>query len=91
MISKKTLVAIYSRVSTIEQAEEGYSIDEQERLLKEWCEKMGYEVYKCYADRGISGKDIKNRPSLKELLSEAEEKKFDMVLSWKINRISRKL
>ena len=58
MLSKKTRVAIYSRVSTIEQAEEGYSIDEQERLLIEWCNKMDYEVYKCYADRGISGKDI---------------------------------
>lgn len=91
MLSKKTLVAIYSRVSTIEQAEEGYSIDEQERLLIEWCKKMDYEVYKCYADRGISGKDIKSRPSLKELLSDAEEKKFQMVVSWKINRISRKL
>ena len=91
MLSKKTLVAIYSRVSTIEQAEEGYSIDEQERLLIEWCKKMDYEVYKCYADRGISGKDIKSRPALKELLSDAEEKKFQMVISWKINRISRKL
>ena len=91
MLNKKTLVAIYSRVSTIEQAEEGYSIDEQERLLIEWCKKMDYEVYKCYADRGISGKDIKSRPSLKELLSDAEEKKFQMVVSWKINRISRKL
>ncbi|SHJ87228.1 site-specific DNA recombinase [Hathewaya proteolytica DSM 3090] len=91
MLSIKTRVAIYSRVSTIEQAEEGYSIDEQERLLIEWCRKMDYEVYKCYADRGISGKDIKSRPALKELLSDAEEKKFDMVLSWKINRVSRKL
>ena len=91
MLSKKTLVAIYSRVSTIEQAEEGYSIDERERLLIEWCKKMDYEVYKCYADRGISGKDIKSRPALKELLSDAEEKKFQMVISWKINRISRKL
>lgn len=91
MLSKKIRVAIYSRVSTIEQAEEGYSIDEQQRLLKEWCNKMDYEVYNCYADRGISGKDIKNRPAIKELLSDAEERKFDMVLSWKINRISRKL
>ena len=38
--AKKNLVAIYSRVSTSEQAEEGYSIDEQERLLTEWC-KIG--------------------------------------------------
>ena len=84
-------LAIYTRVSTIEQSEEGYSIDEQERLLRSWAEKNNYEVYKCYSDRGISGKDIKNRPALKELLKDAEEKKFDMVISWKINRISRKL
>ncbi len=84
-------VAIYCRVSTLEQAEEGYSIDEQQRLLIEWCEKMGYIVYKCYSDRGISGKNIKDRQALKDLLSDAEEKKFDMVISWKINRISRKL
>ena len=88
---KNILVAIYCRVSTIEQAEEGYSIAEQERLLEEWCKKMNYTVYKCYSDRGISGKDIKNRPQLKELLNDAQEKKFDMVISWKINRISRKL
>lgn len=84
-------LALYTRVSTIEQSEEGYSIDEQERLLRSWAEKNNYEVYKCYSDRGISGKDIKNRPALKELLKDAEEKKFDMVISWKINRISRKL
>ena len=87
----RKIVAIYCRVSTIEQAEEGYSIDEQQRLLMEWCKKMDYIVYKCYSDRGISGKDIKNRPALKELLNDAEDKKFDMVVSWKINRISRKL
>ena len=84
-------VAIYCRVSTIEQAEEGYSIDEQERLLIEWCNKNNLEVYKCYSDRGISGKNIKNRPALRELLNDAEDKKFQMVLSWKINRISRRL
>ena len=88
--TRKRLV-LYTRVSTIEQSEEGYSIDEQERLLRSWAEKNNYEVYKCYSDRGISGKDIKNRPALKELLKDAEEKKFDMVISWKINRISRKL
>ena len=84
-------LALYTRVSTIEQSEEGYSIEEQKRLLMSWAEKNNYEVYKCYSDRGISGKDIKNRPALKELLKDAEEKKFDMVISWKINRISRKL
>ena len=90
-VNKIEQVAIYCRVSTIEQAEEGYSIDEQERLLRDWCNKMNYSVYKVYSDRGISGKDIKNRPALKELLKDAEERKFQMVISWKINRISRKL
>ena len=90
-VNKIEHVAIYCRVSTIEQAEEGYSIDEQERLLRDWCNKMNYSVYKVYSDRGISGKDIKNRAALKELLKDAEERKFQMVISWKINRISRKL
>lgn len=91
MEKRKKRIAIYCRVSTVEQAEEGYSIVEQERLLTEWCSKMDYIVTKCYSDRGISGKAINNRPALKELLKDAEEKKFDMVLVWKINRISRKL
>ena len=90
-VNKIEQVAIYCRVSTIEQAEEGYSIDEQERLLRDWCNRMNYSVYKVYSDRGISGKDIKNRLALKELLKDAEERKFQMVISWKINRISRKL
>jgi len=84
-------VAIYCRVSTVEQAEEGYSIGEQERLIREYCARQGYEVYKAYSDAGISGKDIVHRPAIQELLRDAAEKKFDMVMSWKINRLSRKL
>lgn len=87
--AKKNLVAIYSRVSTSEQAEEGYSIDEQERLLTEWCKKMNYEIYKCYSDRGISGKSIKGRPAMQELLKDAQEGKFNIVITWKISRIAR--
>lgn len=58
MDNKIKRVAIYCRVSTIEQAEEGYSIKEQEMLLMEFCEKQGYEVVQVYSDAGISGKDI---------------------------------
>ena len=90
-INRIPRVAIYCRVSTTEQAETGYSIDEQERLLIDWCNKNGLEVYKCYSDRGISGKSINNRPELKALLKDVECKKVDMVLVWKLNRISRKL
>ena len=88
-MSKK--VAIYCRVSTVEQAEEGYSIDEQRRRNIEYCEKEGHEVFKVYEDRGISGKNISGRPGLKELLQDANAGKFDLVIVWKLNRISRKL
>lgn len=84
-------VAIYCRVSTTEQAEEGYSIKEQERLIREYCVNQGYEVYKVFSDAGISGKDIRHRPAIQQLLKDATDKKFDMVMSWKINRLSRKL
>lgn len=91
MDENKKIVAIYCRVSTREQAEAGYSIDEQERILLEYCEKNKYQVYKSYSDKGISGKDIKHRPAMCELLQDAQEHRFSCVISWKINRISRRL
>ncbi|WP_270598954.1 recombinase family protein [Clostridium baratii] len=84
-------VAIYCRVSTVEQAEEGYSVDEQRRRCIEYCDKEGHEVFKVYEDRGISGKNISGRPGLKDLLKNANDKKFDLVVVWKLNRISRRL
>lgn len=84
-------VAIYARVSTTEQADEGYSIDEQIRVLKEYCELHEYMVYDDYVDRGISGKNIQGRPAVQRLLQDAEQKKFDVVLVWKMNRLARKM
>lgn len=89
VLSPKKIVAVYCRVSTTEQAEEGYSIEEQERLLIKYCEDNGYSVFKVYSDRGISGKSIKARPAMKEMLRDADDKKFNMVITWKINRIAR--
>ena len=86
--SKK--VALYVRVSTTEQAEEGFSIDEQLRTLKDFCEREGYEIYDEYVDRGISGKNISGRPAVQRLLADVELKKFDVVLVWKMNRLARK-
>lgn len=84
-------VAIYARVSTTEQAEEGYSIDEQTRILNEWCNQHGFKVYKEYVDRGISGKSITGRPALQQLLIDAKRKEFDIVLVWKMNRLARNI
>ena len=84
-------VAIYCRVSTQEQAEEGYSLEEQQRLIREYCGNHHMEVVKVYQDAGISGKDIQHRPAMQQLLEDVPKKEFDLVMSWKINRISRKL
>ena len=83
-------VALYARVSTVEQAEEGYSIDEQLNLLREWCDHHGHIIHKEYVDRGFSGKNISGRPAIQQLLHDASQNKFDIVLVWKMNRLSRK-
>ncbi|WP_088311974.1 recombinase family protein [Bacillus cereus] len=80
---------IYARVSTAEQAEEGYSIDAQVETVTRKCEQEGRQVIFKYIDRGVSGKSIKKRLSLQQLLKDAKEKKFDEVWVWKTNRLAR--
>lgn len=85
----KIKVAIYIRVSTLDQAEEGYSLDAQERTLRKWAADKKYEVYDLYADRGISGKNIDRRPEMRRLLEDAKEQRFDLVLFWALSRFTR--
>lgn len=80
---------IYARVSTAEQAEEGYSIDAQIDTVKRKCILEGREVICEYIDRGISGKSISKRLQLQKLLEEAKQCKFDEVWVWKTNRLAR--
>ena len=87
--STKKKVAIYIRVSTLDQAREGYSLDAQERTLRKWCDDHKYEIYDLYADRGISGKDISHRPDMGRLMRDAYENKFDIVLFWALSRFTR--
>src|SRR5699024_9783588 len=70
-------------------ANEGYSLDMQERTLRKWCEDHKYEVFDLYADRGISGKDIDHRPELRRLLNDAKASKFNIVLFWALSRFTR--
>ena len=83
--------AIYVRVSTVEQATEGYSISAQISLLTEYAKMYQYDVVKIYEDAGISGKNITDRPSINRLIKDATSKKFDIVLVWKLSRLSRSL
>jgi site-specific DNA recombinase len=89
MANKPVKVAIYARVSTHEQAEQGYSIDAQLDTLRGYCKKNGLEVYEEYIDAGISGTSLKGRAALQRLQRDAEKGLFDELLVWKINRLAR--
>lgn len=81
-------VAIYVRVSTTSQLEEGYSIDEQKAKLTSYCDIKDWNIYEIYTDGGFSGSNTE-RPALEQLIRDAERKKFDTVLVYKLDRLSR--
>lgn len=81
-------VAIYVRVSTHDQAEEGYSVDEQIDKLTKFSEIKNWKVYDTYVDPGFTGSNI-DRPSLSKLIRAAKQKRIDTVLVYKLDRLSR--
>ncbi|MNW43855.1 DNA-invertase hin [compost metagenome] len=89
MTNKSIKVAIYVRVSTEEQAEQGYSIDAQLDTLRNYCKLYGKEIHEEYVDAGISGTSIEGRFALQQLLKDAEKNLFHEVLVWKISRLAR--
>jgi site-specific DNA recombinase len=84
-------VAIYCRVSTEEQASEGYSITAQLQTLRQYAHLYGWQIAEEYVDEGISGKDIKGRPAMQSMILDVEKAKFQAVLVWKISRLSRNM
>jgi DNA invertase Pin-like site-specific DNA recombinase len=83
-------VAIYIRVSTEDQAKEGYSLEVQREYLEGFAKRENYDIFKVYSDDGISGYSDR-RPALQELLKDAKDNKFEVVLVYKIDRFSRNL
>ena len=83
-------VAIYARVSTDEQAEEGHSIDAQIRLCREFCALKGWTVVGEYIDAGVSGTTTR-RPEFQRMLLDAHNGKIDLILVHKLDRFSRSL
>lgn len=81
--------AIYIRVSTLDQAREGYSLSAQEKALRAWCSVHNYNVFSVYADEGISGKDISHRPAMLRMLADADDRKVDVIIVWALSRLTR--
>lgn len=90
-MQKKMKAALYIRVSTEEQALDGQSASAQVETLRQYCNAFGIGIFDVFMDLGISGKSMKDRHELKRLVEACSNKQFDMVLVWKISRLSRNL
>ncbi len=80
--------AIYIRVSTDAQREEGYSIDAQKEMLTAYCVSKGIKKYDYYIDGGFTGSNI-DRPALTRLIDDIKNDKISCVIVYKLDRLSR--
>lgn len=80
---------VYVRVSTTEQAAEGYSVEEQEKKCKAAIEAKGWEYAGTYSDPGVSGRTL-DRPALLEMLKRIRAGEVNAVVIYKLDRLSRK-
>src|ERR1051326_8873387 len=79
--------AIYARVST-----DGQTTENQIGALREVAERRGWEIVEIYKDEGISGaKGRDKRPGFERMLKDANRRKFDVVMTWAIDRMGRSL
>ncbi|MED0670607.1 recombinase family protein [Aneurinibacillus aneurinilyticus] len=79
---------IYKRVSVLRNHIDGTSLDVQHERLEAYAKAHGWDVVGVYEDAGISGKDT-NRPQLQRMLQDAEKGVFEVILVYKLDRLSR--
>ena len=89
MDNERKVAGVYIRVSTEDQAREGFSLGEQEEKLLQLCKFKELEVYKVYKDAGISAKDMEHRPQFQEMLKDMKEGKINYIVAYKLDRITR--
>lgn len=75
-------VAIYARVSTAKQDNEN-----QLAQLREFAEKQGWKLFDNYVDQESGA--ISNRPEFQRMFADASRRRFDLVLFWALDRLSR--
>lgn len=81
--------AIYIRVSTDEQAEEGTSLEEQDRVCTAYAESHGWQIVGRFPEDGFTG-TVRNRPQLDRMMALADAGAFDVVIVMKLNRLARR-
>ena len=85
----KKNAAIYCRVSTEDQAREGYSLGEQLEKLKDLCKYRDYNIYNVYEDAGISAKDMEHRPAFQRMLEDVKKHNVNVIVAYKLDRLTR--
>ena len=83
------IAGIYIRVSTEDQAREGFSLGEQEEKLRQLCSFKDFQVYKVYQDRGISAKDMEHRPGFQQMMNDMRKGKINYIVAYKLDRVTR--
>ncbi|WP_339192768.1 recombinase family protein [Paenibacillus sp. FSL W8-1287] len=83
-------VALYARTNQASNEPNANSIEHQLDTMKAQCEREGKEIAAIFIDEGVSGNDLEQAHSMKKLLKEAAEGKFDEVLVHDLSRLGRK-
>jgi len=89
MNEERKVAGIYVRVSTEDQAREGFSLGEQKEKLLQLCKFKEYKVFKVYEDAGISAKDMAHRPAFQEMLVDMKKGKINYIVAYKLDRVTR--
>ncbi|MCJ7834061.1 recombinase family protein [Cuneatibacter sp. NSJ-177] len=87
-MEQRKKAAIYIRVSTDAQREEGYSIDAQKEALTAYCISKQISNYEYYIDGGFTGSNL-NRPEMQRMIEDAESGRLSHVVVYKLDRLSR--
>ena len=87
----KNLCGLYLRVSTEDQAREGFSLPEQRERLETFCKFKGYEIVDYYEDAGISAKTGNYRPEFERLKEDIKSKRINTIIALKLDRITRSI
>jgi len=91
MDENKKICGLYMRVSTEDQAREGFSLSEQKERLEEFCKFKKYEIKDYYEDAGISAKTGNERPEFIRLMEDIKSGKINTIVALKLDRISRSI
>ena len=91
MKDEERICGLYLRVSTEDQAKEGFSLPEQRERLEALCKFKGYKIYDYYTDAGISAKTGNYRPEFDRLIEDAKNKKINTIIALKLDRLSRSI